>query len=243
MTSTQKRIKLNSDFNHILWFFLLLGAYLFAPSILATIYATALKVEMNSAEFETIAIFAQAAGLFPVLALALYFSRHLFIEDWQKTKKRILYTILFIVAGAIAVWLLTTIVNIFYGLICIEGTSENQESLESAVLSKYGLIMLIPIVFFAPIIEELIFRKFIFGIIEEKLKWSPWSAILISTVIFSVMHLLSGDFQYILLYLPQAFVMGMMYHFSKNNIFVPITIHFINNLLAAIGILVLRGLA
>jgi membrane protease YdiL (CAAX protease family) len=38
-------------------------------------------------------------------------------------------------------------------------------------------------------------------------------------------------------------VMGIMYHFSKNNIFVPITIHFINNLLAAIGILVLRGLA
>lgn len=241
MASTQKRIKLNSDFNHIMWFFLLLGAYLFVPSILAIIYATALKIEMNSTDFETIAIFAQAAGLFPVLALAL--SRQLFIEDWQKTKKRILYTILFIVAGAIAVWLLTTIVNIFYGLIGIEGTSENQESLESAVLSKYGLIMLIPIVFFAPIIEELIFRKFIFGIIEDNLKWSPWTAILISTVVFSVMHLLSGDFQYILLYLPQAFVMGIMYHFSKNNIFVPITIHFINNLLAAIGILVLRGLA
>ena len=133
--------------------------------------------------------------------------------------------------------------NIFYGLIGVEGTSENQESLEAAVLSKYGLIMLIPIVFFAPIIEELIFRKFIFGIIEDKLKWSAWSAILISTVVFSLMHLLSGDFQYILLYLPQAFVMGIMYHFSKNNIFVPITIHFINNLLAAIGILVLRGLA
>ncbi len=230
MTSTQRRIKLNSDFNHIMWFFLLLGAYLFAPSILAIIYATALKVEMNSAEFETIAIFAQAAGLFPVLGLAIYFSRHLFIEDWQKTKKRILHTILFIVAGAIAVWLLTTIVNIFYGLIGVEGTSENQESLEAAVLSKYGLIMLIPIVFFAPIIED-------------KLKWSAWSAILISTVVFSLMHLLSGDFQYILLYLPQAFVMGIMYHFSKNNIFVPITIHFINNLLAAIGILVLRGLA
>lgn len=230
MASTQKRIKLNSDFNHIMWFFLLLGAYLFVPSILAIIYATALKIEMNSTDFETIAIFAQAAGLFPVLALALYFSRQLFIEDWQKTKKRILYTILFIVAGAIAVWLLTTIVNIFYGLIGIEGTSENQESLESAVLSKYGLIMLIPIVFFAPIIED-------------NLKWSPWTAILISTVVFSVMHLLSGDFQYILLYLPQAFVMGIMYHFSKNNIFVPITIHFINNLLAAIGILVLRGLA
>lgn len=241
MASTQKRIKLNSDFNHIMWFFLLLGAYLFVPSILAIIYATALKIEMNSTDFETIAIFAQAAGLFPVLALAL--SRQLFIEDWQKTKKRILYTILFIVAGAIAVWLLTTIVNIFYGLIGVEGTSENQESLESAVLSKYGLIMLIPIVFFAPIIEELIFRKFIFGIIEDNLKWSPWTAILISTVVFSVMHLLSGDFQYILLYLPQAFVMGIMYHFSKNNIFVPITIHFINNLLAAIGILVLRGLA
>lgn len=230
MASTQKRIKLNSDFNHIMWFFLLLGAYLFVPSILAIIYATALKIEMNSTDFETIAIFAQAAGLFPVLALALYFSRQLFIEDWQKTKKRILYTILFIVAGAIAVWLLTTIVNIFYGLIGIEGTSENQESLESAVLSKYGLIMLIPIVFFAPIIED-------------NLKWSPWTAILISTLVFSLMHLLSGDFQYILLYLPQAFVMGIMYHFSKNNIFVPITIHFINNLLAAIGILVLRGLA
>ena len=36
--------------------------------------------------------------------------------------------------------------------------------------------------------------------------------------------------------------MGVLYHYSKNNIFVSIGIHFLNNLIAVIGIFVLGGI-
>ena len=209
--------------------------------ILALIYAAAQGIAFSAPEFIT-GIFAQTVGLFPVLALALYFTRQLFIEDWQKTKKNILLTIGLIVAGVMAIFFLSGIVGVIYEKLGIEGTSENQESLEVMLASKYGLVMIISIVIFAPILEELIFRKFLCGIAEEKFKWPGWAAILISSLVFSLVHLTSGDFEYILLYLPQALVMGVLYHYSKNNIFVSIGIHFLNNLIAVIGIFVLGGI-
>lgn len=242
MASTKKLVKFNSSFNHLLWFFLLFFTYMFVPSILALIYAAAQGIALDAPEFVTIGIFAQTVGLFPVLALALYFTRQLFIEDWQKTKKNILLTIGLIVAGVMAIFFLSGIVGVIYEKLGIEGTSENQESLEVMLASKYGLVMIISIVIFAPILEELIFRKFLFGIAEEKFKWPGWAAILISSLVFSLVHLTSGDFEYILLYLPQALVMGVLYHYSKNNIFVSIGIHFLNNLIAVIGIFVLGGI-
>ncbi|HOC97531.1 MAG: type II CAAX endopeptidase family protein [Bacilli bacterium] len=243
MTSTQRRIKLNSDFNHIMWFFLLLCAYLLAPAILAIIYGIAQGIDTTAPEFTPIAIFAQTAGLFPILAISLYFSRRLFIEDWKKIKKKVWLPIVLIVAGTIAIFALSIMVNIFYSLIGLEGTSANQSTLEETILSKYGYVMLISIVIFAPILEELIFRKFLFGIIEDKLKWPAWSAIIISSLIFALIHLMSGDFQYILLYLPQAVVLSLAYHLSKNNILVPIGIHFVINSFAALAMILSSGVA
>jgi len=81
---------------------------------------------------------------------------------------------------------------------------------------------------FTPIVEEVVFRKVLFGYFEPKL--GPIISILLSGSIFGVMHVIgAGDFIQVIPYVLMGFAFGYIYYRSEKNIWVPIIVHFINN--------------
>jgi membrane protease YdiL (CAAX protease family) len=108
----------------------------------------------------------------------------------------------------------------------VPGDATNQKLIESAVESSTGIFMVLSVFLLAPFVEEMLFRKFLYGIFEDKLRLRPLFAILISAILFAAMHAVDIFF---FRYLPLALVLCIAYSLSKNNIFVPMGIHFLNN--------------
>lgn len=113
--------------------------------------------------------------------------------------------------------------------------SSNQLSIEFMLKSPYSILMIISAVIIAPIFEELVFRKSIFGLIKNQ-NW----ALVISSVVFGLVHitneLLTGNFGVILTtgipYIVAGFVFGYVYKISRKNVLVTIMLHMANNLLS-----------
>ena len=108
----------------------------------------------------------------------------------------------------------------------IAGSSDNQSLIEFALASNTKALMYIAVVLFAPFVEDLIFRKTLIGVIEDKFKWPRLLGVFISAAIFSALHAIDIFF---VQYFVMALIITFSYYLSKNNIFVPIGIHFLNN--------------
>ena len=109
----------------------------------------------------------------------------------------------------------------------INPTSENTEIIvEMTRLNP--LFLLIPAIS-APILEELIFRKIIFGSLYKKVNFF-WAA-LISSLIFGVLHM---EVLHLLIYATMGFVFAYLYVKTKR-IIVPIIVHMTLNTVAVLG--------
>lgn len=90
---------------------------------------------------------------------------------------------------------------------------------------------LIPILLFAPLFEEVIFR----GILLKRLlkvTRRPWVALIIQAICFSLTHI-------ILFQLPYTFVMGLFFGLVflwTRSLWASILVHFINNLISVISL-------
>lgn len=80
------------------------------------------------------------------------------------------------------------------------------------------LFFLIP-VFTAPILEELIFRKIIFGSLNKRMNF--FLAVFISSLLFALLHL---EFQHLLIYFAMGVALAYVYVKTKR-IIVPILVH------------------
>lgn len=94
--------------------------------------------------------------------------------------------------------------------------------------NQNGVFSFITIVIAAPIIEELIFKGIILnGLLQ---RYSPSNSIIISSVLFGIVHL--NPWQFI-----SALVIGVFsgwVYYRTRKLMLPIIIHFVNNLLAFI---------
>jgi membrane protease YdiL (CAAX protease family) len=98
--------------------------------------------------------------------------------------------------------------------------------------TDYFILLIIAVVIAAPIFEELLFRGFMF----TGLKHSPLGiigTIIITSILFTLIH--GGQYELIDLALlfPLAVILGLARHRS-GGIYLPIYLHFMNNLLASI---------
>lgn len=96
-------------------------------------------------------------------------------------------------------------------------------------------LFLVGIVFIAPVVEETFFRGFIFRGIEQS-KLGPIGAILITTTIWTLIHLQYDWFEMLL-----VFVLGIFLGVARarsNSIYVTIAIHSLINLIAAIEMVI-----
>ena len=147
------------------------------------------------------------------------------IKDFKiNHRKYISKNILIYLAGVLLMGLTNTILT----SITRNDLSTN-ESLIREYIDKYPLYMAFSTVIFAPISEELIFRKSIKNIFKNK-----YLFIIISGLIFGVLHIQNfGDINDILFSIAYI-IMGLdfAYIYSRtNNIFTTMTFHICHNLI------------
>lgn len=90
----------------------------------------------------------------------------------------------------------------------IEYGSANTETILK--VTEIAPIMILSSVIFGPILEELIFRRVIFGSLIQT--QSFWVAALFSSIFFAVVHL---DFSHIILYTICGFIFAFLYYKTK----------------------------
>jgi uncharacterized protein len=115
----------------------------------------------------------------------------------------------------------------------------NQITIINALQSQGAVLMFVSAVLLGPIVEELIFRKAIFGLIKK-----DHIALIVSTFIFGTIHLISEPSITEALvngvsYYMMGFVFGYIYLKNDRNIWIPIFVHILSNLISVVAILVL----
>jgi len=148
------------------------------------------------------------------------------IKDYKRFKEKLGYHIFVIISGFVILYLLNYGLTLIYEELGIRGTSDNQQAIEMALAASTGIFMLLAVILLAPFVEEIIFRKLLFGVVEEKLKFPPILAIIISAIIFAAIHAIDVFF---FQYFAMAIVLCGSYSLFKNNIYIPMGIHLINN--------------
>lgn len=138
------------------------------------------------------------------------------------------------------------------------GTSENQKTIDLIMNSGLGNLFLMGLVtvFFAPVVEEIIFRKCLFGIFKK----NNLMIVFISALLFASIHIVPEcisivvemakqkatvvdlylEFICIISYLGQAFAISFVYYKTRQNIVPCILIHFTNNFIALIATILLQ---
>ena len=103
----------------------------------------------------------------------------------------------------------------------IEAGSENTAFLSN--IAKVSPIIIISMVLFAPILEEFIFRRVLFGGLYQKTNFII--AALVSALIFAAVH---GELQHTLIYTAPALVFSFIYYKTKR-LLAPIIAHLLMN--------------
>jgi hypothetical protein len=154
-----------------------------------------------------------------------------FGKDWASN-------LVYIIGGIVVMYGLMLVLGLIYTVLGIEGDSANQQIIINATNSPIKPFMFFSTVIAAPFIEEMIFRKFLFGFCEKTLKMSKWVSLIVSSLIFAAIHVITDidSLVFIFQYLALALVISLSYILSRKNIFVPMGIHFINNLISFIQI-------
>lgn len=111
-------------------------------------------------------------------------------------------------------------------LLGIKPGSENTEQIMSLIDAAPFVILVVSII--GPILEELVFRKIIFGSLYKRFGF--FISALVSSLIFAVAHM---DFVHILLYASMGFTFAFLYVKTKR-ILVPIFAHVAMNTLVVI---------
>lgn len=130
--------------------------------------------------------------------------------------------------GFILLYAAMIFANIIMEILGVTQTSNNEMIIRSLFSSNpinLGLLFLMTVVT-VPIVEEVVFRKALFGLIEPKTNHIV--AIILSGAIFAFMHI-QGDYIQMIPYTAMGIVLGYSYWKSGRNIYVSIGVHMLNN--------------
>lgn len=141
-------------------------------------------------------------------------------------------TIAWVVGGVFMALAAQTIAaNIEIHLFGIKTESENTQNIMN-IAKAFPIFFIIPVLI-APVLEEILFRKIIFGALYNRTNF--WLAALISSVIFAVIH---QDPLHILVYASMGLTFAFLYVKTKR-IIVPILVHMGMNATAMLAQLLL----
>ena len=147
------------------------------------------------------------------------------IEDYKRISKKdikhiAIYTVILIVLNFL-------ISNLFAKL---DVEMQNQDAVLN-LLNNYKVLMIISIVLFAPVTEEIVYRYSINTLINNKILF-----IIVSSIIFGAMH---GLGVVTTLYILMGIILSLCYLKTDNNIISSIIIHILNNISGVLTIIIL----
>lgn len=171
-----------------------------------------------------------------VIYLILFFSlififRKELVEDFKKLKSKILKSLIIMVVFGIVLYFSSYLISLLYGKFGI-GDSNNQELIVRMVKIN-PFVVFFSVVILAPVSEELIFRKSIYNVTNNKVVFY-----ICSTLIFGLIHMTSTStenmlnwFLMLIPYCLSGLILATAYE-RTDNIYVSIVAHAINNLVA-----------
>lgn len=142
---------------------------------------------------------------------------------------------LYLIIGNIASNFLTNLLSDLFKQPIVE--AQNQQIIVNALNSRGAGLMIISAIFLGPIVEEIVFRKAIFGIFKK-----DYIALIVSTFIFGLIHVVAEtSFVSVLIngltYFIMGLAFGLIYMKNDKNIYVSIAVHILSNLVAVLGVL------
>lgn len=144
-------------------------------------------------------------------------------KDQQSAGKSILWA----VGGIFLAFFAQAIASIVEQLIGIKVGSENTQRIVT-IIENFPIVVLVSSII-GPILEEIVFRKVIFGSLHKRLSF--FLSALISSIIFGLAHM---ELTHLLLYTAMGFTFAFLYKMT-NRIIVPITAHVMMNTLVVIA--------
>lgn len=173
----------------------------------------------------------------------LYLDREGFAGDLKKLTQKPGMSVLQIVAGFFLVLYSSVIGAYLLQALGMSGNSANQQAIQSLFRndSLNQILLFVLLVVLTPVVEEIVFRKVVFGFLEPKI--GPVWTIVVSGAIFGIVHTVSaGDFVNSIPYVLMGFALGYVYWWSRKNIWVSAGAHALNNLVSFLASLSLLAL-
>ncbi|OOE00358.1 CAAX protease family protein [Anoxybacillus kestanbolensis] len=172
--------------------------------------------------------FSIASGYWAVISfsialfLVLYFMKEDMKYSYDRHQASIGMSFFWAIGGfLLALFAQGVAANIEVHLFGVEMGSENTRRIVEMVKLTPALMLVTSIV--GPVLEEIIFRKIIFGTLYQK--YNFFLSAIISSLLFAVVHL---EFEHLLLYATMGFVFAFLYVKTKR-IIVPIAAHVLMN--------------
>lgn len=184
---------------------------------------------------------------FVATVILIVLSIHVLKADFQRLDKKVLPILSMIGLGYLFMMggnIIGNALSMFLSQILNHplDVSVNQEAINQTLTSSLAPLMIVATVIGAPIVEELVFRKGFFSIIKNK-----WVALVISSLVFSLMHILGetsfqGFIINFFIYGSSGAALGFVYIYFKKNIYAPMMVHALSNLIAVLAFYFLPGL-
>lgn len=147
-------------------------------------------------------------GIAVAATLWLAYSDKMYFRTPKGPKSSIGITVLLGIAGFFLVLFGQGLAGVIEKTIGIEAGSQNTAAL--VTVADMAPAAIFAIVFFAPILEEFIFRRIVFGALVDRTNFFVAAAV--SSLAFAAMHM---EFTHILLYAASGFIFAFLYHRTK----------------------------
>lgn len=158
-------------------------------------------------------------------------------RDLLNFKNKLAKNIIYLVFGGASLYLFSYLINLGLSKLGVS-MSNNQISIENMLILGSKVITFFSVIIFAPLVEELIYRKSIYSLSNNKVVYY-----IVSILAFSLPHMLSTTYDLktfilgLIPYLFSGFILSLIYDHTKN-IYVSTLAHIINNLIAFIIIII-----
>lgn len=156
--------------------------------------------------------------------LIIFFILHFVLK---KFKVKIFEKEKITITKVILVVLITTIISLTMGFLInyFSVKPENEKQLETIVNNISPMYIILSIVIVIPIVEEIIFRKILYNLFENR-----YLGILVSSVLFALVHSPKSFFEFVL-----YFTLGIIFsgtYFLTGSFKLAILSHMVNNFIA-----------
>lgn len=201
-------------------------------SIIPTLWIKILGIDENTLS-STIKVMLSFINDLLLMGILIFIYRKTFIKDFKKffnqdVGKHILYSFKYWLVGL----MIMIISNCMISIVLNNQIATNEKAVRQ-LIDTYPIYMAFQLIIYAPITEELVFRKSIRNITSNQ-----YIYIFLSGFIFGGMHVISSlntplDLLYLIPYCSLGFTFAYLYH-KTDNIFSTITAHTFHNTLALI---------